>query len=66
MGKRCLNSREGSGWRQRKQVVLLVFPVPERRTPYLPSTVFIPSFFVSVLTSGKQEEWEKVRVRILP
>jgi hypothetical protein len=40
---------EGSGWRWTKWVVLFVFPcVPERRTPYLLSTVFIPSIFVSV------------------
>jgi hypothetical protein len=48
-------------------VVLFVFPcVLERRTPYLLSTVLIPSVFVSVLTPGKQEEWEEVRVRTLP
>jgi hypothetical protein len=35
----------------------------ERRTPYLLSTAFIPSVFVSVMTSGKWEEWEEVRVR---
>jgi hypothetical protein len=50
-----------------KQVVLFGFPcVLERRTPYLLSTVLIPSVFVSVLTPGKQEEWEEVRVRTLP
>jgi hypothetical protein len=47
-----------------KQVVLFVFPcVSERRTPYLLSTVLIPSVFVFVLKFGKWEEWEEVRVR---
>jgi hypothetical protein len=50
-----------------KQVVLFVFPYePERRTPYLLSTALIPSIFVSVLMSGKQEEWEEVIVRTSP
>jgi hypothetical protein len=38
--------------------------VPERRTLYLLSTALKPSIFVSVLTSGKQEEWEEDRVKI--
>jgi hypothetical protein len=47
-----------------KQVVLFVFPgMPQRRTPYLLSRALIPSVFVSVLTSGKWEEWEEVRIR---
>jgi hypothetical protein len=39
--------------------------VPERRALYLLATALIPSVFVSVLMSGKQEEWEEVRVRTL-
>jgi hypothetical protein len=67
MAKRCLNPHEGSGQRQMKQVVLFVFPYePERRTPYLLSTALIPSIFVSVLMSSKQEEWEEVIVRTSP
>jgi hypothetical protein len=63
MAKRCLNPCEGSNQRQMKQVVLFVFPcVPKRMTPYLLSTALIPSIFVSVLTSGKWEEWEEIRV----
>jgi hypothetical protein len=47
--------------------VFLVFPcVPERRTPYLLSKALFPSVFASVLTSGKWEEWEEVRVRTPP
>jgi hypothetical protein len=38
----------------------------EKRTPYLLSTAVIPSIFVSVLTSGKREEWEEVRIRTAP
>jgi hypothetical protein len=37
--------------------------VLERKTPYLLFTTLIPSIFVSVLTSGRQEEWEEVRVK---
>jgi hypothetical protein len=45
----------------------VVFPcVLERRNPYLFSTVLIPSVSVSVLMSGKWEEWEEVRVRGTP
>jgi hypothetical protein len=50
-----------------KQVVILVFScVLERMTPYLLSTALIPSISVSVLMSGKWEEWKEVRVRIPP
>jgi hypothetical protein len=46
--------------------VIFSFPcVLERWIPYLLTTALIPSIFISVLTSGKQEEWEKVRVRTL-
>jgi hypothetical protein len=49
MAKRYLNPCEGSSQRQKKQVVLFVFPcVLERRTPYLLSTALITSVFVSV------------------
>jgi hypothetical protein len=62
MAKRCLNPCEGSGQRLMKQLVLFDFPcVLERWTPYLLSTALIPSIFVSVLMSGKQEEWKEVR-----
>jgi hypothetical protein len=64
MAKRHLNPHKGSSQRWTKQVVLFVFHyVPERRTPYFFSTALISSFFVSVKTSGKWEEWEEVKVK---
>jgi hypothetical protein len=40
--------------------------VPERRALYLLATALIPSVFVSVLMSGKQEELKDVRVKTPP
>jgi hypothetical protein len=54
-------------WPEMDEACGVVFPcVPERRTPYLLSAALIPSVFVSVLMSGKWEEWEEVRVKTSP
>jgi hypothetical protein len=47
--------------------VLFVLPfVPERRTPYLLSKALILSIFFSVLTSGRWNKWEEVRIKTIP
>jgi hypothetical protein len=48
MAKRHLNLYKGSSQRWTKQVVLFVFHVLERRTPYRLSTTLIPNILVSV------------------
>jgi hypothetical protein len=60
MAKRYLNPCEGSSQRQKKQVVLFVFPcVPKRMTSYLLSTSLIPSSFVSVLMFSNRRNGRK-------